>query len=349
MLADAIMTEQSGDRRLVLVVGAGRSGTSVTAGVFGHLGFHVPQPEVQANFTNPRGFGEPRWVVDFHAGLMSRRTVGLFDARPAAWQSTTDAAADDDAVRRLHDWLEAQFAEHDRLVVKDPRTSWFLPLWRRCAGDLDATTYFVTTLRHPTEVLRSIRTTDSDRQPDSSRAAWWSNMMLNTERATRGAHRAFLLYDDLLDDWRGQVSRVERVTGLPLLSAADEDAVARVDGLVDPSLRRMAQGWDEVEVPASVRRIADAVWTELVALAREGDGDPSRSARLDELAATYCCLYAEAESIADSSLTFVRRTTAATIAASARPASLAWLKRRLPRRVRTVLRRFRDGMRETGP
>ena len=30
------------------------------------MGFHLPQPEVKANDTNPRGFGEPRWVVDFH-------------------------------------------------------------------------------------------------------------------------------------------------------------------------------------------------------------------------------------------------------------------------------------------
>ena len=37
------------------------------AGILGQLGFHIPQPEVQADDTNPRGFGEPRWVVDFHS------------------------------------------------------------------------------------------------------------------------------------------------------------------------------------------------------------------------------------------------------------------------------------------
>jgi len=34
------------------------------SGMLGHLGFHIPQPEVKADDTNPRGFGEPRWVVD---------------------------------------------------------------------------------------------------------------------------------------------------------------------------------------------------------------------------------------------------------------------------------------------
>ncbi|MGZ4640147.1 MAG: sulfotransferase family protein, partial [Actinomycetes bacterium] len=53
-------------RRLVLVAGVGRSGTSVFAGILRQAGFHVPQPEVDADSTNPKGFGEPRWVVDFH-------------------------------------------------------------------------------------------------------------------------------------------------------------------------------------------------------------------------------------------------------------------------------------------
>ena len=50
-------------RRLVLVVGVGRSGTSLLTGILAQLGFHVPQPEVQADDTNPRGFSEPRWAV----------------------------------------------------------------------------------------------------------------------------------------------------------------------------------------------------------------------------------------------------------------------------------------------
>ena len=72
-------------KRLVLVVGVGRSGTSLLAGVLGQLGFHIPQPEITADDTNPKGFGEPRWVVDFHTKLMRRLRVIVFDARPVAF------------------------------------------------------------------------------------------------------------------------------------------------------------------------------------------------------------------------------------------------------------------------
>ena len=71
----------------MLVVGVGRSGTSLLTGILGQLGLHIPTPEVKADETNPRGFGEPRWVVDFHSRLLRAERVTVNDARPAAFGS----------------------------------------------------------------------------------------------------------------------------------------------------------------------------------------------------------------------------------------------------------------------
>ena len=79
-------------RTLVLVVGSGRSGTSLFTGIMQRLGFHVPQPEVTADSTNPRGFAEPKWVVDFHTALLNRAGVQVADARPSAWAETARVA-----------------------------------------------------------------------------------------------------------------------------------------------------------------------------------------------------------------------------------------------------------------
>ncbi len=71
--------------QMVMVVGPGRSGTSVLASVLGELGYKIPQPEVPADETNPRGFGEPAWLVDFHKELLKKSIVENADARPAAF------------------------------------------------------------------------------------------------------------------------------------------------------------------------------------------------------------------------------------------------------------------------
>jgi hypothetical protein len=289
-------------RRLVLVVGIGRSGTSLLTGILSRLGFHVPRPEVKADGTNPRGFGEPRWVVDFHTRLMRERRVHRFDSRPDAWSSTAEAAADEQAFADLRDWLAVQFVGVENVVVKDPRIDWFLPLWLRCAQELGAQTSFATMLRHPAEVVRSARDSYGTWQADASRAASWLNATLHTEHATRGARRAFVRYDALLEDWSREIARVAELLELDWLQGIEAAAHPQVDELVDPTLRRARVAWDELDVPSALRALLDDTWQQMIRLAEpEGDGEPARAV-LDGLRADYDRFYADAEAIAQSSV-----------------------------------------------
>jgi hypothetical protein len=284
--------------RILLVIGVGRSGTSAFVGIVRELGFYVPQPEVVADDTNPRGFGEPRWVVDFHTRLLKKRAVTTIDSRPSAWETTATAATDDDVVAELRSWLEVQLVGADRIVVKDPRISWFLPLWRRCAEELGADTEFVTMLRPPTEVLASARQWYGTRQNDASRAGGWVNIMLRTERQSRGLPRAFVRYDDLLADWVATMGRVGRLLDEPGLHDLDDSRRSRIDAFVSPELHRQIRGWEDLAVPTPLRGLVDRSWEALLALAADGKQAPT----LDELRREYEELHAESEAIAQSSI-----------------------------------------------
>src|SRR5919198_4471016 len=131
---------------LVLVAGSGRSGTSLFAGIMQRLGYTVPGPEVPADETNPRGFAESQWVVDFHTRLLKRAGVQLSDARRAVWALTAETGLDDAVAAELRAWLARQFAVSPHLVIKDPRLSWFLPLWRGCAASVGTEAKIVTIL-----------------------------------------------------------------------------------------------------------------------------------------------------------------------------------------------------------
>ena len=83
-----------------MVAGAGRSGTSTVAGALSMLGLHLPQPEVPADETNPRGFFESQWVVDFHKDLLDRSPViRTLDARPEVAELAEQRPTEEDAER----------------------------------------------------------------------------------------------------------------------------------------------------------------------------------------------------------------------------------------------------------
>jgi hypothetical protein len=324
--------------RLVLVAGVGRSGTSLMTGILGQVGFHIPQPEIGADETNPRGFGEPAWVVHFHQRVMRRLRVTVFDARPAAW-GKTDATADDAAVRgELRDWLAGELKGAEAVVVKDPRVGWFLPLWLGAARDLGAPVSFVCMLRHPAEILLSARKNYGDWQVDGSRASAWLNVMLETEHKTREIPRAFVRYDDLLADWEKTLARAGGELNEPLMANATRSAFPAVDEFVDPTLRRNVAGWDDLDVPPRVRDMAERVWTELLPLNEAGGDTSAVRGALDSSRAEYASMYAEAEAIAQSSVTAVKPRKGA--ATQTRPGLYVRVARRIPEHQRKRIRRL---------
>jgi hypothetical protein len=285
--------------RLILVVGIGRSGTSAFSGAVAGLGYAVPQPEIASDETNPRGFGEPKWAVTFQAKLLRACRVGNFDGRPYAWRYTKAEGEKPESVAQLRGWLSEQFEQHDRVVVKDPRTVWLLPLWKQVSTDLGLDTSFVTMLRPPAEVVASASRWYSASRHTAARLSGWVNVLLRTERVTRDSNRAFLRYSDLLSDWRKALTRLDSALGLEL-ALKDQAACAQVDAWLDPGLRREKASLADIDAPAALVAIADRLWDELNATANR---DTERRRRhLDQIRADYRRLYLDAEQMTQSSI-----------------------------------------------
>ena len=287
-------------KHLVLVVGVGRSGTSLFAGISGQLGYRIPQPEIVADDTNPKGFGEPKWVVDFHTRLMRRKRVTVFDARPKAWELTAAISELPDVKSELRAWLKGELdGPEDVVVVKDPRIGWFLPLWNDAAQNAGVAPAFVTMLRHPAQILTSAKKSYGTWQTDASRAAAWINVMLQTVRQTRGAKRAFVPYPALLENWAGELQRIGPALGIDAMTNVDRAAHPEVDAFVDPSLFRNRTGWEGLEVPQRVIDLAEHVWSLF-------EDPEANAAAFDAARGEYDALYGEAEAISHSTVIAAR-------------------------------------------
>lgn len=297
-------------RKVLFIAGAGRSGTSTLAGISKILGLHVPEPEVAADDSNPKGFGEPQWCVDTHDAWLERVGVQVSDARPEAWNLTGRLAAREAARIRASTWLEQHFEVHPELVVKDPRLSWFLSLWRVASLRCAATPVFATMLRPPAEVVGSKQKYYANRLGSAHLAASWLNMLLHTERATRQSvvdgGRVFVRYGDLLDDWVRTVTHMGQALDLQTVIHAGFGPIREGHRFVDPSLRRVNVTLDELRLPPRLHELVGETWNELNKLA-EPDGDtPEVHTTLDQLRDAYIELYEESEAIARSSAVAAR-------------------------------------------
>lgn len=295
--------------RLVVVAGSGRSGTSSVAGVLKTLGLHIPPPEVPGTKSNPLGHFEPQWVVDFQQRLLRTAGVKLTDARPGAFEQTAQVGLRPKVQQELVGWLREHMATSPELIVKDPRNSWFLPMWREAAQSVGVTPAFLTMLRHPAEVVGSKNTyyykkesQDRRRIGETSRVASWVNVALFTEHPTRHTPRVFIRYTDLLGDWRSVVGTTAETLDLSLRHGLKPDRAEEVDAFVDPDLHRVKVTWDDLDIPTALRDLAEDVWQQLNRLADSGGQDAKAEAALDGAREAYQQMYDDAFALASSSV-----------------------------------------------
>lgn len=331
-------------RSLIIVAGSGRSGTSLVSGLLKRLGCRVPTPEVPADESNPKGFAESQWVVDLHTRLLEMANVQLSDARPAAWSKTAKLCLDGNVQAEVREFLEAQFAKSDNVLIKDPRMSWFLPVWRRAAQDLGATPRVVVMLRHPAAVVASKQKYYGGRQGEASRAAGWVNQLLFTERSTRDTQRVFVRYERLLEDWTVALTGAAQAIDLSVVSDAPANNIRKAHEFVDVTLDRSKPKWGVI--PQSLVEQAEAVWDQVTQLADAPDAPPAEVApNMDALRAAYTEYYTEAESVAWSTVAATKAK-----AQSSRKASEPVVpKPQLPIGTRRILRRVPKNVRHILP
>lgn len=180
-------------KRLVLVFGTGRSGTSLmTSAVIG-FGFDAGDNLVPGNSHNPEGYFEDRHVVEIHRKLLGElvgRDLPLTPL-PTDWVTSPQANA---AKTSLTDYLRTKFAASPDVVVKDPRISLLLPLWREIAVACGADLKLIFCTRSPAAVAESL--TASGRTPHAVGESIW---LCRTMAAAESWNGGFIAdFDDMV-------------------------------------------------------------------------------------------------------------------------------------------------------
>jgi hypothetical protein len=228
------------ERTAYLVLGMHRSGTSAVTQVLALAGASLPENVMAGDEHNAKGYFEP-WKIALlndarlRAGGTAWDDIFAFPYRPL---SIRDERA---WLRRAEALFEEEYAEVRYPLLKDPRVTVLMPLWRRVLTDLGVAARCVIPVRHPLAVAGSLARRNGF-APEKS-VLIWTAYMLAAEAYTRDLPRAFVSYDDLLADWRTEVAKIEAAHGAPLPKLT-EVAGKAIDRFLTPELRHndQAQG-----------------------------------------------------------------------------------------------------------
>jgi hypothetical protein len=253
-------------RTAYLVLGMHRSGTSAVTQLLALAGASLPANVMPGDEHNAKGYFEP-WKIALFNDELLRATGSAWDD-VFAYPYRPFPNADE------RGWLDRAvtlFGEEYRAtpwpLMKDPRATVLLPFWRAVLAELDIAARCVVPVRHPLAVAGSLARRNGF--PVEKSVLLWSAYMLAAEAYTRDLPRAFVGYDALLADWRGEVARIEAAHGAPL-PRLTAPAGRKIDGFLSPELRHNA-GEGGLRVLGWSGEIAQAVWDALSA------GEPERA------------------------------------------------------------------------
>lgn len=232
--ADASRPDTIGqDRVAYLVLGMHRSGTSAITQVLALAGAELPENTMAGDEHNEGGYFEPWKIAIFNderlrAGGSAWDDVFAHPYRPLA-------PADEQAwTERAAALFDQEYGIAGRPLLKDPRVTVLLPLWRAALGLHGVAARCVIPVRHPLEVAGSLARRDGF-TPEKS-VLLWAAYMLAAEAGSRDLPRAFVSYPGLLADWRGTVARIEASHGAPLPNL-NRRAEREIERFLSPDLR----------------------------------------------------------------------------------------------------------------
>lgn len=260
---------------MACVVGMHRSGTSLAAGIFGHLGFYLGSERnmMAPAEDNPKGFWELDPVRELNDEILAA-LGGTWDRPPAfprRWERSRGMAPFRDRAREL---VRTEFGSRERWAWKDPRASLTLPLWRRVVPAMR----YVVCVRNPLEVAQSLERRNGI--PLERGTELWLTYTAGALRNTAGDPRLLVGFEDLVGDWRPTVDRLARFVGADIV---EERAI---EEFVSGELRHHASEPGEALRNAAVSPRAKALYGVLEAALeaeRRGSPDPAVDEALDAL------------------------------------------------------------------
>lgn len=147
-------------KKLIIVLGMHRSGTSVVTQICQRMGAYLGESDelMSATTYNPDGYFENKEICG-----MNEEILHLCGRE---WYSLGVSEVDYNSLQilkvmdKLKEYVQKLFEKSDIVAIKDPRISILLPLWNKLLETLEVEVHYIWVFRNPLEVAESLRKRD---------------------------------------------------------------------------------------------------------------------------------------------------------------------------------------------
>jgi hypothetical protein len=231
-------------RAAILVLGVGRSGTSLLARVLNLLGARLPEQVLGPGHGNPLGHWEPMRLLEINEEVL--RTLGRswHDPRPipSSWFRSKAAYTFQE---RISTEIASCYGNAPLILIKEPRICRLAPLYLDALDVLGIEPLVILLIRHPAEAIQSIQERDGgDLETHEIR---WLRHLVESEDASRACARVWISFEQLLTNWEATAQSI--ADGLAVVWP---NALEKVAGQVQDILRPRHRHHRVTDDPASL-------------------------------------------------------------------------------------------------
>ena len=218
-------------RRMTVVLGMHRSGTSALTGMLHHAGLTAPRDVLGASPGNPLGYWESRSLVALTDQFLAHIdcTWSKLFLLPSRWHDREQTSG------WVADYLKCMvncFDGADHIVLKDPRLCLLFSALLPSFTSAGLTSDYLLILRSPIEVITSLTAIHPVSAQDA--LCLWIASVLQSERITRYVPRQIFTFEHLLHAPDAVLTSCRAMWQSDLDLSSDQLAM----NFIDPSLHR---------------------------------------------------------------------------------------------------------------
>ncbi len=209
-------------KRIIVVLGMHRSGTSVIARSLKVLGVELGDnlmPAVQN--VNDKGFWEDMDFFSLNEEILDVLQGRVWHTIHPIFQKEFNDYSLAPLKIRATELLRKKIANTNVFGIKDPRFSILLPFWKEVFSFLDLDIYYVIAIRNPISTALSLQKRDGFELKKSY--CLWLYHIVSCFVETEKQHRIVVNYDQVIADPESQLRRISEKLSLPFYSSEFED------------------------------------------------------------------------------------------------------------------------------